>query len=238
MANHFIQRRRKSGPTVDIDDPAFRSKVISIAAQGGSRRTVAALVGKPEATLRTWINRGEAYPDEEPYGSFSRDYQRAERGVAGAVAGLTALKIRSLIEQAQAAVEWRGDPLDAPPMPNVIELEWAQRAVERRHPEDYGTTKHRAADVPYNADEYLDSNAMTREQLGAVFSDPPEKIRQALVDQAPAVYRILLEAGFDPSAPAKRKATDDDDSDAQGMDRANGAQHAMDPDEGTSGGAD
>jgi hypothetical protein len=208
MANHFIQRRRKSGPTVDIDDPAFRSKIISIASQGGSRRTVAALVGKPEATLRTWINRGEAFPNDEPYGSFSRDYQRAERGVAGAVAGLTALKIRALIEQAQAAAEWRGDPLNSPPMPSVLELEWAQRAVERRHPEDYGTTKHRTADAPFSGDEYLDAHAMTREQLGAVFADPPEKIRQALQDQAPAVYRVLLEAGFNPAEPVTRKADD------------------------------
>ncbi|MFZ9416003.1 MAG: class I SAM-dependent methyltransferase, partial [Alphaproteobacteria bacterium] len=49
---------------------------------GWRRRTVAALIGKPEATLRGWINRGLAYPDREPYGSFAVDYMRAERGIA------------------------------------------------------------------------------------------------------------------------------------------------------------
>jgi hypothetical protein len=259
MTNHYIQRRRKSGPTVDIDDPVFRSKVISYASTGGSRRTVAALVGKPEATLRGWINRGLAYPDVEPYGSFSEDYRRAERGMDGAIATVKAQRVQLLAEQMRKRLAWedRGPPplkpakprkppkvedeaaqlaadllhelamkeweeqVEAwqaellawstpPETPSVADMAWLENLRISRHPEDYGTSKHRQPDVEYSGSEYLDANAMDREQLGALFCDPPEAIRQALTDQAHAVYRILVEAGFDPASPIPRKADEDE----------------------------
>ncbi len=259
MANHFIQRRRKSGPTVDIDDPVFRSKVISYASTGASRRTVAAHVGKAEATLRGWINRGLAYPEQEPYGSFSEDYRRAERGMDGAIATVQAMKVQLIAEQMKRRLEWehRGPPPPKPvkprkppkvddeaaqlaadlmhelamkeweeqveewqaamiawgtppETPSVADMVWLENVRISRHPEDYGTSKHRQPDLEYSGTEYLDANAMDREQLGAVFADPPESIRMALVDQAHAVYRILVEAGFDPGSPAPRKADEDE----------------------------
>lgn len=224
---------------------------------------MATQVGKPESTIRGWIERGLAYPAEEPYGSFARDYQLAERGLDASAARSVAMRVQLLEEMLRKRLEWdqRGPPppkplkpkppkkLDdeaaqlaadvlhelalkeweerraeweagmlawstPPPTPDVQEMAWLEKVRISRHPEDYGTSKHRKPDAEYSGENWLDAHAMDRAQLGALFADPPEAIRQALVDSAPVVYRILVEAGFDPSAP-QRKATDDDGGESQ-----------------------
>jgi len=173
-----------------------------------SRRGVAAAVGVDPKTIREWIGRGKAYPDQEPWGSFAVDYERAERGLEGAVVGTISLTVQRLFKLAQRASE--GDEAAALALAeNGPQLKELLNVVAARWPKDWGLSKHREPEADFSGDEWLDANAMTREQLGAVFADPPEQIKRALQDQAPAVYRILLEAGFDPSAP-QRKATDDD----------------------------
>jgi hypothetical protein len=212
------------------------------------------MVGLPEATLRGWINRGLAFPDREPFGSFAVDYQRAERGLAHAIDETAAMKVQLMREQMARRLAWETrEPLPPkpkpprkpgksataeeraeyaalfavyegeleswkslaeahalpPPSPDVDELMWMQRHKIARFPADYGTSKHRQVEAPFDAQEWLDANAMDREQLAALFSDPPESIRAGLVAAAPAVYAILLAGGFEP---AQRKAENDGSS--------------------------
>lgn len=249
-----LRRRRKGERQSDIHDPAIRSRCISLASTGVSRRTVAHLLGKPESTVRGWIERGLAYPTIEPWGSFAEDYMRAERGLAGAIGSTVALKAQVLSEQMKAYAEWssnrppppkpppkprkpkRGAPAEErlayelamevfeqlsaehaqameawkepPPLPDVNEMMWLERVRISRHPEDYGTSKHRSVPPEYDGQAYLDAHSMDREQLAALFADPPEVMRSALVDAGHAVYRILLAGGFDPAAPIPVDATE------------------------------
>jgi hypothetical protein len=251
-----LQRRQRTGPYSAIEDPAHRTRCVAAASTGASRRTVAATVGTPEATLRRWINRGEAYPDHEPYGSFSRDYKAAERGLAASVAGTAAMRAQLLNEQMVRRLEWeKRDPLgpkpakpvkpgkgaslqeridhaeavkayperladweerkerhgQPPPTPDVADMLWLERLRISRHPEDYGTSKHRKPDTPFDGLEYLNETAMDRQQLAALFSDPPEEMRAALQDAAYAVFAILVEGGFDPAIPKPVTEGDDDE---------------------------
>jgi hypothetical protein len=90
-----------------------------------------------------------------------------------------------------------------PVVPPLQEFEWLGRLKERRWPQDHGASKHRQPEPDHDAANYLDAHAMDREQLAALLSDPPEVVRQALVDVAPKVYAVLLAGGFDPEAPIK-----------------------------------
>lgn len=214
------------------------------------------MVGKPESTLRGWVERGIAYPTQEPYGSFAAAYQRAERGLEYAASQTEAHRVRILLESMTGYAEWRDhrgpEPLapvrprrpkesddpelhilydleledwkrssegwaklhaawSTPPViPPLQEFEWLGKLKERRWPAEWGQSQHRKADPDYDAQNYLDTTAMDRDQLGALFSDPPELVRAALVDVAPKVYAVLLAGGFDPLAPI-RKADDDDE---------------------------
>lgn len=191
-----LQRRLKPGTIPAIEDPVFRSRCISVAATGMSRRGVAAAIGTPVGTLLGWVERGMAYPGVEPYGSFSADYRRAERGLEGAAAGTVALLVKHAWELAQAG-EW--ESIDPKMVRELLAV------MEARFPEDYGASKHRKPEPEFDGANYLDAHTMEREQLGALFADPPEPIRLALVDSAAQVYAVLLAGGFDPA----RKAEDE-----------------------------
>jgi hypothetical protein len=172
-----------------------------------SRRGVAAAVGKPESTIRGWVERGLAFPDVEPWGSFSVQYRRAERGLEGAAAGAIAMTVKSVFELCQKAAQGDADALKL--LAGNSQLKELINVLAARFPEDWGTSKHRKPEPEHDAANYLDAYTMEREQLGALFADPPEAIRLALVDSAPYVYAVLLAGGFDPSAPSQRKADDE-----------------------------
>lgn len=169
-----------------------------------SRRGVAAAVGKAEATIRGWVERGSAHPDVEPWGSFAVDYRRAERGLEGAAAGAIALTVKRLFGLCQRA--------DAGDLDAIITLSKDNNLKEllnvlaSRFPEDWGTSSHRKPEPEYDGNNWLEQHGLQREQLGALLADPPEAIREALVDQAPAVYAILLAGGFDPQRKAEHEA--------------------------------
>jgi hypothetical protein len=173
-----------------------------------SRRGVAAAVGVDHATIRNWIGKGKAFPLEEPWGSFAVDYERAERGLEGAAVGAISLTVQRLFELTKRATD--GDEEAALSLakqgPQLREL---LNVLSTRFPKDWGTSKHREPEQDFSGTEYLDTHTMDREQLGALFLDPPESIRVALVDQSYAVYRILVAGGFDPAVPEMRKADDE-----------------------------
>jgi len=97
-----------------LEDPVFRSRLVSMASTGMSRRGVAAAGHAP--ALIEWLSRGRAEPNVEPYGSFARDYLAAERGLECAASGTEAMRVQLMAEQMQAYMQWldRGPP---PPKP-------------------------------------------------------------------------------------------------------------------------
>jgi hypothetical protein len=216
---YIIQRRRKRGRIADLDDEAFRLECISYAALGLSRRGVAGRMRTPESTLRGWIERGMAFPDEEPFGSFSASYRRAERGLEAAAAGTISFTVGRLWRLCQT-VE-RGERPDASSserelakgaaqaLGDAVQLKELLNVLSARFPADWGTSALRVPEPEYDPQNWLDANSMDREQLAALLSDPPDAIRSALVDAAPAVYAILVAGGFDPGA-QKTVATEHD----------------------------
>jgi hypothetical protein len=96
-----------------------------------------------------------------------------------------------------------------PSQPDVTDMVWMERIREARFPEDYGTSKHRKPEPDYDAANWLDSNGMDREQLGALLRDPPEVLALAIADEAGVLYARIMATGFDPAAPPKRKADDE-----------------------------
>lgn len=171
-----------------------------------SRRGVAACCGLPEATIRGWIQRGMAEPSVEPWGSFAEQYRRAERGLELAAASTVAMTVTMLHGLSKRALAGEESAMTAlakqgPQMKELLNV------LAARYPADWGTSKHRTPEPEYTAEEWLDDHALTHEQLGALFADPPEPILKALVSRAPDVYALLLAHGFDPSA--QRKAEDE-----------------------------
>jgi hypothetical protein len=251
----IVQRSFKRGPVSDLENSAYRSAIIAMASSGASRRTVAARMGKPESTIRGWIERGLAYPEIEPWGSFAVQYQQAERGMADAVGKASALRLVIMLERleryrvweqrppfsmqkpvppaklgrsstAEQRAEWKvlmqqfeqasldydlafGAWATPPPIPDVADMVWMERLREARHPEDYGTSKHRKPEPQFDANNWLETNGMDREQLGALLRDPPDVLALAIADEARALYARIMASGFDPEAPVTRKAEDE-----------------------------
>jgi hypothetical protein len=168
-----------------------------------SRRGVAAMVGKSHTTLGGWVERGMAYPDEEPWGSFSVQYRRAERGLELAAAGTVGMTAQMLYALTKKALGGNESAIEALSKqgPQLKEL---LNVLASRYPEDWGQSKHRVPEPEFSAQNYLDSAGMEREQLAALFADPPESIRNALVDAAESVYGILLAGGFVPATKGER----------------------------------
>lgn len=221
----------------------LRSQLVAYAATGASRRGVAAACGISEGAIRAWVERGKAEPKEEPYGSFSRQYEQAERGLELAASHTEAMKVQVMREQMQEYLAWRQrGPAPLPPIapekpkrdadgqereayqderdayeaklqewqaaiaawatppehPDTNDAEWLGKLKMRRYPRDWGTSKHREPDADYDGANWLEQSGLQREQLGALFDDPPELIRLALIDKADAIYQILVSGGFHP----------------------------------------
>lgn len=111
-----IQRKRVSKPSF-LDDPQFRSQLVSVASVAMSRKGAAAMLGIDWRRLYDWLERGRAHPDVEPYGSFSVDYLRAERGFEHAVSTASALRAQAILEAEKDAASWRDNRTAPPPKP-------------------------------------------------------------------------------------------------------------------------
>jgi hypothetical protein len=83
-----------------------------------SRRGAAASFGISHVTLHTWLERGRAEPDVEPYGSFAADYLRAERGVERTAGTAVALRTAAILQAQQRVVDfWENRSAEPPPKP-------------------------------------------------------------------------------------------------------------------------
>jgi hypothetical protein len=157
-----------------------------------SRRGVAALAGVPVASLLGWLERGRAQPDEEPWGSFAVDYERAARGLEGAAASTIGLVVAQLHRLALAG-DWEALNDSGPQLKELLNV------LASRWPEDWGIGAHRKPEQDPNPDAWLERTGATHAQLVHAFREPPEEIRLALVEAAPEVYALLVAAGFKPS---------------------------------------
>jgi hypothetical protein len=111
-----IERKRATKPTF-LEDSRFRSALVSLASTC-SRRGAARIAGISQSTLLHWLDRGEAEPHIEPYGSFARDYLRAERGLERGSGSAIALRCAAILEAEQRAADyWANRSPDPPPKP-------------------------------------------------------------------------------------------------------------------------
>lgn len=184
----------RSGPIPRIEDPSFRSRIIATASTGMSRRGVAAVMGLSSGNLTDMLQRGLAFPDEEPYGSFSRDYLRAERGIELAAQGTKAAMIARLYRLVK---EERWELIDIPSALRVLTAE-----VQSRFPQDQGISAHRVPEPELTGEEWIERHGLTQAQLGAMIVDPPAPLKEALVSNADSVYALLLASGWTPRAMA------------------------------------
>lgn len=152
-----------------------------------SRRGVANVCDTSITSLNDWLSRGRAHPEEEPYGSFTRDYLRAERGLELAAAGTIAMVVARLYQLAKAG-DWAA--LDG--SPNLRDL---ARLLSSRYPEDWGSSLHRKPEEEPSGDAWLERSGMTHAQLVHMLREPPEAITRALVEAGPEVMALLIAGG-------------------------------------------
>jgi hypothetical protein len=68
--------------------------------------------------------------------------------------------------------------------------------LERRYPEDYGHHPHRKPEADPSGDAWLERHGITHGQLVHMLREPPESIRNALVEAGDDVYALLVAAGW------------------------------------------
>jgi hypothetical protein len=133
-----------------------------------------------------------AYPDIEPWGSFSIQYRRAEHGLEGAASGTITLVVQELWKLAKRASQ--GDREAALALAKNNNLKELLNVLAQRFPEDWGQSQWRKPESAHDASNYLEAHVMEREQLAALFSDPPEPVRLALGDSGWVQMLVPLKA--------------------------------------------
>jgi hypothetical protein len=195
----MVRTRTQGQKPFELDDPAFRSRAVSLASTGMSRRGVAQLIGKPRMTLITWLDRGQATPDVEPWGSFAVDYLRAERGLERACSSAIALRVQNILERQEAHMNYRGKKAEnRPPEPPLGEVMWLQRLLIDRYPQDHGAQALREPEKDPDGPGYIERQGLSQAQLRVLVSNPPEEIRGAMFAEAQRIFEMLTEMGFKP----------------------------------------
>ncbi len=202
MIGSYPTLRKRRGKPSHLDDPQVRTKLIALASTGMSRRGVAARAGFGHTNLHDWLERGRANPEEEPWGSFARDYLMAERGIEEAGSQAEAHRVLQILKACEAG----GFPYTCSQCGHqgnkhldIKELEWVGRVKERRFPEDYGTSAHhRKPEQEPSGEAWHERNGLNHAQLVHMMKKPPEQIAKALVEAADNVYELLLASGWQP----------------------------------------
>jgi len=185
MANAWLVRR-KPGARSNLEDPQFRMRALGLASTGISRRGAAMRLGILPGTLCDYLARGKAQPDVEPWGSFATEYLEAERGLeeaASTTIGLWVAHKRAVAEVTPELVERR----------DILTLE---RILEKRFPQDRGTSAHRLPESDPDGVAWLERHQLTLEQLVELFRKPPEPVLEALVAAADDIFGLLLASGW------------------------------------------
>jgi hypothetical protein len=181
-----LERGGSAGPIPHLHDPQLRTNLILAAAGGMSRNGSADFCGVPRSSLKSWLARGLAEPRMEPYGSFARDYFKASRVLEAAGSAVLARRLAWLRKQPSDAIESR-------------DVKFVLDALAARYPAEWGVSKHREPEAEVTAEQWLEQNGMTHEQLVALFADPPEAIGRALLAAGDTVVARLLATGWAPS---------------------------------------
>lgn len=183
---------RRTGPVPKLNDPAYRMRTITLAAQGLSRRGIANALGESSGRLYDWLAKGAAQPDVEPYGSWQREFCAAER--AAEVIG-TELQSQTLAHIARKT----------PAQRTLAEIAWVDRLLATRFPRDHGNASAGTGNARVEAPEpdgeaWWAKHGLQSEQLRALLRDPPESVAAALVAEGDAIYARLLASGWKPKA--------------------------------------
>lgn len=180
----------RPGPKPRLDDIAFRDRLLMMAASGCSRQGVAAQNGMRKQQLTEWLAKGQAQPDLEPWGSFSRAYLAAERLLEPGITQGLAMQVAHVLRK-------------APDMRTMAEVQFLRQELALRFPVEHGsagagTGQMRQVDAEPDPEAWWQKHGLEGDQLRALLRDPPESVAAALVAEADAVYARLLESGWKP----------------------------------------
>jgi hypothetical protein len=184
-------RTGRVGPVPKLCDSEFRERLLLIAAGGVSRRGCARLMGIRPATLLDWLSRGEALPDVEPYGSFARAFQQAERALEGVAAPLLVREVHRI-----AKARKKAKPSEAMPIGDRLLL---MSLLKAKHPHDWGHSSHREPTQEADPDAWLDRAGLELEQLRTLLRDGEETLDKALRPELDAVVLRMLSDGWTPA---------------------------------------
>jgi hypothetical protein len=176
-----LRKRGRGQRPFPLDDPQFRAELISWASTGAPRVVVAAHAGIPKSTLYDWLERGRAEPDVEPWGTFTVQYLRAEKGVA--LAGPECIS-RWVAEMLRLCRE-------SPLLVSRDSILTIVKILESSDPEHWGASKHRKLQPEPDGAAYLERKGLTTEQLRALLRDPPEEIANAIVAESKAILELI-----------------------------------------------
>lgn len=161
-----------------------------------SRNGLSRFCGVPPQSLSDWLSRGQAHPEVEPYGSFSREFLAAERGIEYVATSAIAKHLVWIEQQPPGTLV----PTDA---------RWLLDVLDRRYPKDHGTGAHRTPEADITGAEWLQKHPLTVDQLRALVRDPPEPLQLALTAELDSVLQAALERGWRPSIATKAKLNND-----------------------------
>lgn len=181
---------RRRGPRPKLEDQRTREKLLLLAGKGLSRRGIARITGISRSTIKEWLDRGEAHPKVEPYGSFAIVFLASERGLEDDGASIIHQEMRRLRE-----VQEGGGQITA------CDREWVPKILAMKYPKEYGVTQNsgRELDSEPDGNAYMQATGLEQHELDDLMKNPPEAIELALTNAADEVVAMLVDSGWRPS---------------------------------------
>ena len=85
-----------------------------------------------------------------------------------------------------------------PPEPGVGEMFWVLKVLSARYSREHGTHPHRHIDPFPDGAAWLERNALTRDQLVQLLTEPPEPVVEAMLLAREGIWRIISADGWRP----------------------------------------
>lgn len=185
------RHRNRVGFNCKLDDPLLRERLLILAGKGVSRRGVARIEGLSRSTLKEWLDRGEAKPEIEPWGSFAKHYLASERSIEESGSVIISTEMRRL----QALVENLKDISDQ-------DRAWVSKTLAQKFPAEWGTTQNsgRELDEEPDGDGYMQSTGLAHHELADMFKFPAEELQEAMLTSANSIVEFLVDNGWRPKA--------------------------------------